>query len=422
MTYITPAPRLATTYCATAIFLFALLALVIPSGYSLGAALLLVGGIYAYTQNRHQAIDTKTLLVLLTLALFSAEGIANILWHQLDSRTYDKVIRFILAIPVFYLIRWAKPELHWVWVGLVGGSLGAGATAFFEKFIVGLDRPGGFTHPIQFGNLSMLMGLFCLAGLGWAASLSNAKQRHLFLVLLTLGALGGLIGSLLSGSRGGWVGLPFVLLVLFKAYHGFFALRTKILAIAIIFLGAITIFYTPQIHVQDRVYAAVNDIKLYQQGDSNTSLGARFEMWHGALLLIKEKPLLGWGKEAYQPAMTALADQNKINSVVSLFGHAHNEILDQTAKHGLVGLVLLLALYLVPIWYFSPYLKHPNLSVRAIAVAGTLLAVAYIDFGLSQAFLSHNSGVMMYPFWLVIWAGYLQNTIETYTASAATAP
>lgn len=422
MTRITPAPHLATIYCATAIFLFAFLALIIPSGYSLGAVLLLIGGVYAYTQNRHQPIDTRTLVLLCTLALFSAEGIANILWHGLESRNYDKVIRFALAIPAFYLIKWAKPQLEWAWAGLACGSLGASATAFFEKFIVGIDRPNGFTHPIQFGNLSMLMGMFCLAGLGWAAGLHHHKKRHLFLALLGLGALGGLMGSLLSGSRGGWIGLPLVLLVLFKAYHGFFTLRTKIIAITLVFLGAISLFYTPQIPVKDRITAALSDVTQYKQGNSNTSVGARFEMWHGALLLIKEKPLLGWGKEAYQPAMTALADQNKINPIASHFGHAHNEILDQTAKHGLVGLILLLALYLAPIWYFNPYLKHPNLSIRAIAVAGTLLSVAYIDFGLSQAFLSHNSGVMMYPFWLMIWAAYLQNTIEAYIAPAATAP
>lgn len=96
-----------------------------------------------------------------------------------------------------------------------------------------------------------------------------------------------------------------------------------------------------------------------------------------------------------------------------IFEHAHNEFLDKTAKHGVVGLLVLLALYLVPIWYFSPYLKSTNLSIRAVATAGTLLPVAYIDFGLSQALFAHNNGVMTYSFWLVIWTAYLYNLVNS---------
>lgn len=407
------APHVVTVYCAGALYLFAQLTLVIPSKYSIGAALLLLGGIYAYTQDHHRAIDRKTLYVLLTLALFSVEGITNILWHQMDSKIYDKVIRFMFAIPVFFLIRWAKPTLYAVWLGLAGGAMAAGAIAAFEKFIVGLDRAQGLTHPIQFGNLSLLMGLFCLAGLGWVTTLNKPEQRHLFYTLLALGALSGLVGSLLSGSRGGWVGLPFVIFVLFKAYHALFSFRTKAIIISMLLLGIVTVFHTPQLHVKERVQAAVTDLQLYQQGNSNTSLGARLEMWHGAILLIKEKPFLGWGRESYQSAMESLAEKNKISPVVIKFEHAHNEILDKTAKHGLVGLLVLLALYLVPIWYFGRYLKDTDLSIRAVATAGTLLPVAYIDFGLSQALFAHDNGIMTYSFWLVIWTAYLYNLVNS---------
>lgn len=424
MNQLKPAPHLATTYCSIAIFLFGFLALIIPSGYSVGAVLLLLGGIYAYTQDRHTTLNQRDLYLFLLLAAFTLEGIANILWHDLSSRHYDKVVRFILAIPVFYLIRWSKPKLHWAWLGLVSGSLAVALLAIYEIFFLGLGRSGGFNNPIQFGNLSMLMGLFCLAGLGWAASLTNQKQRHFFLIALSLGALAGLAGSFLSGSRGGWVGLPFVLLVLFKAYHRFFNRRTKLLAITVVITAGFTVLSLPQLAVKGRILEAVHDVQQYQEGNKSTSVGMRFEMWRGALELIKAKPVLGWGKDGYVEGMKQLVDKQLLHPSVIDFGHAHNEILDKTAKHGLVGLFVLLALYLVPIWYFSPYLKHHHLPIRAIAVAGTLLAVAYIDFGLTQGFLSHNSGVMMYPFWLMIWAAYLRNAIGAYqspnTGPAAT--
>jgi O-antigen ligase len=53
---------------------------------------------------------------------------------------------------------------------------------------------------------------------------------------------------------------------------------------------------------------------------------------------------------------------------------------------------------------FARYMSASDLELRSLAVAGVLLSVAYIDFGLSQVFLAHNSGVMMYAFWLaVLW-------------------
>lgn len=418
-----PAPHLITIYCSAAIVLFALLGLVIPSGYSVGAVLLLIGGIYAYIKTYHQPllIDKKTHYLLLVLALFSLEGVINALWHGLSGSTYDKTLRFALAIPAFYLIRWAQPKLHWVWLGLIGGGLATGLTAYYEKFMLGMERAGGYTHTIQFGNLSMLLSLFCVAGLGWAFSLKNTKQRRLFIVLLLLGAISALISSLLSGSRGGWVGLPFVFLVLYKSYHQLFSLRIKLVVAGLILLSGATVLFTPQLNVQHRIQSAVSDVEQYYQGNSNTSVGARFEMWQGAVQLIQAKPLLGWGKDHYNPAIQALIDQGRASPVISEYGHAHNDFLDQTAKHGILGLIVLLALYAVPIWYFSAYLQHQDLAIRAVATAGTLLPVAYIDFGLTQSFLAHNSGIMMYAFWLVIWAGYLQNRISCDSLTSGTA-
>ncbi|MCP1328171.1 O-antigen ligase, partial [Halomonas sp. 707D4] len=136
-----------------------------------------------------------------------------------------------------------------------------------------------------------------------------------------------------------------------------------------------------------------------------TSLGLRFEMWRGAASLIGERPILGWGESGYAEQMQALGERGVISPVAAEFGHAHNDFIDATAKRGLIGLVILLALYLVPMRLFAPGLSHPDLTVRSLAVAGTLLPVAYIDFGLSQTFMAHNSGAMFYAFWLAVWWG-----------------
>ncbi|BBI60630.1 hypothetical protein HSBAA_19360 [Vreelandella sulfidaeris] len=54
------------------------------------------------------------------------------------------------------------------------------------------------------------------------------------------------------------------------------------------------------------------------------------------------------GANGYAEAMQALADEGLIIERAAEFGHAHNEFIDSFAKRGLVGLVVLLAIYLVP--------------------------------------------------------------------------
>ena len=85
--------------------------------------------------------------------------------------------------------------------------------------------------------------------------------------------------------------------------------------------------------------------------------------------------------------------------------HLHNEYLDALVKRGLPGLLALLALYLTPLALFARRLRDADGAVRSYALAGTLLTAAYLTFGLTQAFLTHNNGVMIFGFMTVIlWA------------------
>ncbi|MFG6668606.1 O-antigen ligase family protein [Halomonas sp. HNIBRBA4712] len=385
----------------TAVFTMGALALVVPSGYSLGAGVLLLTSATLLFEpaSRLDAADRKIIAVLLLYGL----GVG--LLSTLDSglRGFDRPSRFLLAVPVLLLIARYPPKLALLWAGLALGAIGAGSWALWQNLVMEVARAGGFLHVIQFGNLSMLMGVLCLAGLGFAFV---QPRRWRWVALLLAGALLGMLGSLLSGSRGGWIGLPFIAFVLYRGYGRALSLKVKGAAVAAALVIAVAMYAIPQTGVQTRVQAGVNDVTQYLGGgERDTSLGLRFQMWRGAGELITERPLLGWGETGYVEAMVALGERGVISPAATGFDHAHNEFIDATAKRGVVGLIILLALYLVPMRLFASGLAHEDYRVRSLAVAGTLLPVAYIDFGLSQTFLAHNSGAMFYAFWLAVWWG-----------------
>lgn len=393
-------------YASIAVFLLGAIALIVDSGYSIGAVLLMLGGVYGLAGRSRPHLERDDYLIMGVLVGFGLVCMLDAWIHQAGSRAFDKPVRFVLATLAFFLVRKYPPRLAWLWAGLVVGGVLTGCWASYQKFVMNIDRAGGFTHVIQFGNIAMLTALFCLAGMGWA---SVQSQRRMWVIALLLGVAGGILGSLLSGSRGGWVGLPLVLLVLYRAYGEFLSRALKVAMLGLLVAVAVGVYNVPQLGVQHRIKSAFNDVSLYLDGNSNTSVGARFEMWQGAGKLFLEKPILGWGESNYDVAISDLADQGRAHQVVKSFGHPHNELLNNAAKRGLLGALTLLALYLVPLRLFGRSLRASDLTERSLAVAGSLLAVAYIDFGLSQAFFAHNSGVMIYAFWLIVLWGCYRN-------------
>src|SRR5690625_317089 len=151
-----------------------------------------------------------------------------------------------------------------------------------------IERATGHTKAIQYCTLSMLLGQWCLAGLMCAHH--PARPPLLWVLFFAVGALLGVTVSLLSGSRGGWVGLPLVLLVFHRSYSDIFHKKILLLIAFILIGGAAAIYLTPNLGVQARIHEAYSDIHAYWVQDKpETSIGQRFEMWKAAGQLIQER-------------------------------------------------------------------------------------------------------------------------------------
>lgn len=393
-------------YSSIAVFLLGAIALIIPSGYSVGSGLLLIGSFFLIWFRPILNLKYEDKIIMATLAIYSLIFIAQILWEGGSSRALDRPSRFLLAIPVLLFILAYPPKLSALWAGLAIGSILTGCWALWQNVVLNIDRASGYTLVIQFGNISMLFGLFCLAGLGWAI---NQSKYKFWIVLLVCGAFFGVLASLLSGSRGGWIGLPFIFFVLHKSYGSLITIRLKIGIVLMLITLIVLVYFIPQTGVQLRILHAFNDTVLYfSGGNKHTSVGLRLDMWQGALKLIFEKPLTGWGWYGYHDAMQTLANKGEVTQFAAN-NHAHNDLLDNFARRGILGFLTLLALYFIPLRLFAKRLTSSNLELRAIATAGAILPVAFIDFGLSQMFFGHNSGVMVYAFWLVVLWGTMRS-------------
>lgn len=140
----------------------------------------------------------------------------------------------------------------------------------------------------------------------------------------------------------------------------------------------------------------------YETGDSSlwqdkTSADTREQMWHGAIKVITEHPLLGVGSEQKMPAVkAALGDQA---TLLDGYIHVHNAVLDELLINGAIGLTLLFAaaffgfvflwrnnsdctirrvlIYFIITWGSYAMLHNPLLHETSIATTMFLFSVLY---------------------------------------------
>ena len=136
-------------------------------------------------------------------------------------------------------------------------------------------------------------------------------------------------------------------------------------------------------------------------------------MWQFSLNQVKDAPWFGHGQQGWSELRDKGIAKGELDSFIANFSHVHNEYLDTLLKRGVVGLVLLLLLFFGPmLWFFKPYLKSTDTEVKSLAMAGIVIPMMYMDFGLTQVFLSHNSGRMvLVSLWMCV-AALLLNAAE----------
>ena len=386
------------------VFLFSALALAVTSGYSLGALVLLLASSWLLWKRPRLNLQRQDYLLLGTLLLYFCVFTANMLYHADPARELDIPLRALLAAPVMLLLLAYPPRAAAWWAGLAVGAIGGAALASWQLLMLDMPRPQAATsNAIHYGNVSILLGMLCLCGLGWARA---SSYRLVWISLLLAGGVAGILGSIISGSRGGWLALP-VCGCVFSFYYSK-GRSTYYLAALMSALVAVSIsaYMLPDSPVPQRVKAALEDIKEFKDNDNaTTSIGQRMEMWRTAWALSDEHIWLGMGRNGYLAAKQTLAEGGKMDASVKDYTNAHNDYLDALVKRGIVGVLALLALFLMPLALFARALRHGPGNARPFALAGVVLCTCYMIFGLTTSSLTLNIGIIMLVFPMVIlWA------------------
>lgn len=389
------------TFLQVCYFLFGALCISFDGGYSaIFFALLLCSLPVLIQKNNRLFWNQNTKKIYFAFVFYALIQGVSIIWDTGTLREFDRPSRALMACAILLLCLRYPPRFTWLMNGIATGAIAAGIRALWDRQVMDYGRAFQWMMPIQGGDISMSLGILSLCGLMWA--IHTAHHRHQ--IYYAIATVMGILGSILSSSRGGWILFPLILLVTYSIFRDWFSRNTKMsMAVALCLL--VVFCALPQSGVPKRINDARSDISQYFSGGSKyTSLGLRFEFWKSALDSFVQKPIFGWGNHGVRQSQEQQYKRGLITKEAYEFnGHAHNQFLDEMAKRGLIGFAALIGLFLLPLSVFRTQLRVASTpESKTLAAGGILLVLSTIDYCLSQAFLNHNSGIIFFCLMVVL--------------------
>ena len=387
-----------------AVTLFFLSIFIVKGGYNVAPALLmLIGlgyGIYVLTKKSLLNLSKVDKWLIYSYLFYFLTFVLSLCINGGKMRDLDTASRVIFLIPVLLLLLKYPIKTCVLSYAIPLGGIVSVCIALYDKFILNLrpEQNPRIMH-IQGGDISMSLGILSLI----IALYAHQKKEVKLTALSVIGGLCGIVGSLLSTARGGWVALPVLLIVILYIYRHSLSKRFFLTFCGIIAITSVGISQMPNNRIMERINVAQKDIQLYlDKNNGNTSLGARFEMWKSAIAMAKEKPLFGWGIQGATEKRKQETKEKIATGNIGQFTHAHNQYLDDLSKRGIVGLLTLLAVLFIPLYTFMKNLKTANNEIKLIATLGVAHILSVMIYGLSQGFLVHNSGTIFYFFLTIV--------------------
>lgn len=335
------------------------------------------------------AIFTMAVLISLVETEFSSEAV----------RDLDVLLRPLWAIPIIYLIIRVRAGEELLWFGISLGAIVVGLSAFYETFTTDhYIRANGSTSAITFGNTALLMGVISAIGIPYFRKLGRA-----YLVIPVLALLLGLLASLLSGSRGGWLALPSLILLLLWHFRREGYRQASLITALTLFLGIILVLVLPQTGVIDRIELAVTQFKQYFIDSveyGNTSVGIRLELWHAAWNMFLEQPFFGGGiGHSFNEYLREEVKLGNYHPTVVRQTMPHNVFLDTLALQGLVGLAGLLSIWGALGVVFLKAAREQETELRILGTAGLALLISYFFFGLTDSVMGYGPPLVFFSFY-----------------------
>lgn len=390
---------------ALLLLLYPSLMFAVKGGMNGAFLLLLLVSIGALLMKRTPPWDRDTGLLMLAMAAIPAAiFLSQSYHHHYSGHPYDAASRYLLAVPVFMLLRGLPFNIvatvqYGFPLAAIAGCLMLRPIADGRYGIATLDL-------IHFGDFELMLGALSVFAIDWAG-----RDKFWQRALKILGLLAGVYASIASGSRGGWIALPVFMMIYLYFRLGRISLKAWLaLPLALVVAGLLAFASSDRLH--QRVDALTSDLTLYQQGNRDTALGIRLQLFHAAAEIFVQNPVFGVGPEGFALEMEPMQKAGKLTALAAELGRGevHNEWLSKAAGLGVFGVIAMAMLYLVPLGIFYRASHSAIARVRQSGVLGMVFVSGFLVFGLTVEILNLTMAAAFYALTLAVLLAATLNT------------
>ncbi|MEJ2508270.1 MAG: O-antigen ligase family protein [Gammaproteobacteria bacterium] len=384
-----------------AAFLFPFTVVSVPDGGSGTYVLPALFGVFlAWPAWRHLAPEERRVLLgILAFYLVVLLTLINTENYSLALDKFDRYTRVLLMIPVYVLIRRVGivPGRAFLYGCVVAGFTLA-AHGWYQVHVQGMSDAAGIYHKIVFGDAAVEFAAILVI-----AMLTLARRPWQY-ALLGLSTAAALYASVLSVTRSSWLFVIVFAVALLWWYRRELGRRGwAAVGAGLVLLIAVGAIWQPRtiIHGVER---GIQNLKTYEvKPGAPTSWGIRLNLWHDALLLFAEHPILGTGVGDFDVERNRLIAEGRARDLPS-FGHAHNQYFHSLATTGLVGLIaLLVCLFYLPARFFVGAWHRASTDWgRFYALAGLSVLLAFGVFGVAETWLARMPFANLFGFPLLV--------------------
>jgi len=375
-------------------FLFVIMIPVLVSIKVLGNIILLlisIIGIYRLIKEKINPFKEKSLRIFSTLtvgyffimlfSIFMNSGISEDLTHI--ARKLHFLFAPFIAIAFYKKFIAIEKLLFSSKIATILASI----IVILGLIFSGESRPSGMINSNVFSDIVVTIMFF---------SLSNIflESRKEFLISI-LSFLSGSFILLTTISRGSWIAY-IILLISFiflsiKLKDLLGKNRKRVSIVFLVFIG-VTLFHS--LKINGVFNETINNAMNYS---TYSSSNIRLQIWDAAVDALEDAPWYGYG---YRLANKKVSEYSENNSeIISKFTHLHNEYLTNLLSAGYMGLIAVLALLFVPLYYFAKELFSCQ-KFQPIMLGGIILCTSYAIFGITHIAFGEEHVNALYIFLL----------------------
>jgi O-antigen ligase len=308
----------------------------------------------------------------------------------------------LLLVPLLLAQYRRGGNAWWVILGFAS-SCGALLVASWVLALMPALQWGGRSPGVPVKDYIFQSSVFAICAFGLIAQAVElwGKRPSLSIILLLVAAA--FVANIIYVATARTTLLVLLLFLLLLAFRRF-GWKGGLGACAI---GAVVaaVAWTSSPYLRERVSVVAKDVEAYSVNEGVTSVGLRFEYWKKSLEFISEAPVIGQGTGTipalFRRDMTAGTDPQRITT------NPHNQLLTVAVQLGLIGAVVLVALWVAHFALFR--------GGTLVAWFGLMIVVEDVAGSLFNSYLFEFTQGWLY----VLGVGILGGTVLQTSSAAA---